>query len=125
MIIYDKKQLISPISKFLGLLFVIFSISLSIEYSKYQELVYEEVYETKVEVINIYKKEKYDVLKLKSKNFDFFTSFPKSHDIQKRDLLSIAIITEKIDFIKYLKGFYTNTIYFDKLTKKTSFSGMA
>jgi len=121
MIILNKKQLESINLKFILLLFMIFCISLSIEYTKYQELVYEEVYETKVEVINIYKKEKYDVLKLKSKNFDFFTSFPKSHDIKKRDLLNIAIITEKIDFIKYLKGFYTNTIYFDKLTKKTSF----
>jgi len=121
MIIYDKKQLISPISKFLGLLFVIFSISLSIEYSKYQELVYEELYETKVEVINIYQKEKYDVLKLKTNNLEFFTSVPKQHTIKKLDLISVGILTSNISFVDYLKGFFTNTIYFDILQKDKTF----
>lgn len=121
MVILDKKELSSLSSKFIALLFIVFIISLSIEYSKFKELIYEEVYETKVDVINIYKKEKYDVLKLSSKNFDFFTSVAKKHNIKKQDLLEIAIITNKIDFLKYLKGFYTHTIYFDKLNKDITF----
>lgn len=121
MIISNKKILNSPLLKFLGLLSMIFIISMVISYTKYQELVYEEICEINVEVLNIYKKEKYDVLKLKSDNFDFFTSVNKNHNIKKLDLLNIAIITTKIDFVSYLKGFYTNTIYYDILKKDITF----
>ena len=117
MIILNKKKLNTPLSKFLGLLILTFIISISIEYTKYQELVYEELYETNAEVLNIYEKDKYDVLKLKTNNFVFFTSIEKNHKIVKSDLLNIGILTLNIDFIKYLKGFYTYTIYFDILQK--------
>ncbi len=121
MIILIKKLISQLSSKFIAVLFMIFIISMSIEYSKYQELVYEEVYETQVLVINIYEKQKYDVLKLSSKSFDFFTKVDKNHGIHKRDLLSIAIQSTKIDFIEYLKGFFTNTIYFDILKREKNF----
>ena len=117
MIILNKEKLNTPLSKFLGLLILTFIISISIEYTKYQELVYEELYETNAEVLNIYEKDKYDVLKLKTNNFVFFTSIEKNHKIIKSDLLNIGILTLNIDFIKYLKGFYTYTIYFDILQK--------
>ena len=118
MIILNKEKLYTPLSKFLGLLILTFIISISIEYTKYQELVYEELYETNAEVLNIYEKDKYDVLKLKTNNFVFFTSIEKNHKIIKSDLLNIGILTLNIDFIKYLKGFYTYTIYFDVLQRE-------
>ena len=53
------------------LLFVIFLITISIEYKKYEELTNEEIYETKVSILNIYDKNDYQVLKLKADNFIF------------------------------------------------------
>ena len=118
MIIIDKIK--TPFFKSLGLILIFFIISVSIEYTKYQELIYEELYETNAEVLNIYPKKEYDVLKLKTNSFEFFTSIEKNHSIKKLDLLNIGILTSNIDFIKYLKGFYTYTIYYDILKKQDS-----
>ncbi|MFA9374574.1 MAG: ComEC/Rec2 family competence protein [Poseidonibacter sp.] len=92
---------------------IVFLINLSIQYTKYQELIDEEIYETKAKVINIYKKEDYNVIKLQNSNIDFFTSVSKDELINKNDVLNIVFITSNISFVKYLKGFYTNTIYFN------------
>jgi len=106
---------------FAGVLFLIFLINISIEYSKYKEMVYEEVYESQFEIINVYKKENVNVLKLKNRDFQFFTSVPKDINLNKLDLIQIAFLTKRIDFISYLKGFYAKNIYFDKLKKNSSF----
>lgn len=108
-------------SKFLILLLVIFLINTSVEYKKYEELIDEEIYETRVEVLNIYEKQDYNILRLKAKNFDFFTNINKSDIVIKSDILNIVIISKDISFLDYLKGFYTKTIYFDKLEKKNTF----
>ena len=102
-------------------LFVILFISLSIEYKKFEELVYEEIYETNVAVLNIYDKKDYIILKLKAKDFTFFTSINKDIKIEKFDLLNIAFISKKVSFFDYLKGFYAKTIYFDKLKRQRNF----
>ena len=100
----------------------VFFVNLSIEYSKYQELIDEEIFEAKVEVQNIYEKENYNVLKLKNRNFTIFTNFDKTTQVSKYDILNLAIITIDITFIEYLKGFYVKSIYFDNLEKQESFS---
>lgn len=115
---FDKhKNIILIVTAFI----IVFFINISIHYSKYQEVIYEEVYETKVEVVNIYKKLDYDVLKLKSKDFIFFTSHFTNEEISKFDILTIGFITTRISFIDYLKGFYTKTIYIDKLENISGF----
>lgn len=114
---YYNKQVLA----ILFLLFI-FLINLSIEYNKYLDLIDEEIYETKVEVLNIYEKPTKKVLRLKSANFDFFTDIKKDEDIVKSDFLNIAIISFNITFLDYLKGFYTKTIYFDYLEKPAKFS---
>lgn len=101
--------------------FVILFISLSIEYKKFEELVYEEIYETNVAVLNIYDKKDYIILKLKAKDFTFFTSINKDIKIEKFDLLNIVFVSKKVSFFDYLKGFYAKTIYFDKLKRKRNF----
>ena len=53
-------------------LIMIFLVNLSIEYSKYLDLTYEEIFETKAEVINIYQKTNHDILRVKADNFEFF-----------------------------------------------------
>ena len=103
------------------LLFFIFLINISIEHKKYEELTYEEIFETKVSVLNIYDKKDYQVLKLKADNFIFYTSLDKEIKLDKFDILNIAFISKKITFIDYLKGFYSKTIYFDKLERNRNF----
>lgn len=101
--------------------FIIFLINLSIEYKKYEELIFEEIFQAKVEVLNIYDKKDYLILKLNAENFHFFTSIKKDIKIEKFDLLDIVFISKNISFIEYLKGFYTETLYFDKLERKENF----
>lgn len=111
-----SKQIVTIFILFFALL-----INIILEYSKYLEFMDEEVFETKVEVLNIYQKDDFDILKLKSSNFEFFTNMPKNEEIKRFDLLNILIVSRNIDFIDYLKGFYTKTIYFDELQKEQTF----
>ncbi len=103
------------------LLILIFLINLSIEYSKYLDFIDEEIYETKVEVLNIYEKPTNNILRLKAQDFDFFVNINKSEEIEKSDMLNMAIISLNISFWDYLKGFYTTIIYFDKIEKTPKF----
>ncbi|MFY4816947.1 ComEC/Rec2 family competence protein [Aliarcobacter butzleri] len=114
--IIKSKQIVTIFILFFALL-----INILLEYSKYLEFIDEEVFETKVEVLNIYQKDDKDILKLKSLNFEFFTNMPKNEEIKRFDLLNILIVSRNIDFIDYLKGFYTKTIYFDELQKEQTF----
>ncbi|MFY4805564.1 ComEC/Rec2 family competence protein [Aliarcobacter butzleri] len=114
--IIKSKQIVTIFILFFALL-----INIILEYSKYLEFIDEEVFETKVEVLNIYQKDDFDILKLKTSNFEFFTNMPKNEKIKRFDLLNILIVSRNIDFIDYLKGFYTKTIYFDKLQKEQTF----
>lgn len=114
--IIKSKQIVTIFILFFALL-----INIILEYSKYLEFMDEEVFETKVEVLNIYQKDDFDILKLKSLNFEFFTNMPKNEEIKRFDLLNILIVSRNIDFIDYLKGFYTKTIYFDELQKEQTF----
>lgn len=104
----------------LFLLFLIFLTNLSIEYSKYQELVNEEIYETKAQVLNIYEKDKFYVLKLKANNFQFFTNIDKLDNLRQLDDINIAFITTKINFFTYLKGFYTKLVFYEEIEQKQS-----
>ncbi|MDK2061573.1 ComEC/Rec2 family competence protein [Aliarcobacter butzleri] len=114
--IIKSKQIVTIFILFFALL-----INIILEYGKYLEFIDEEVFETKVEVLNIYQKDDKDILKLKSSNFEFFTNMPKNEEIKRFDLLNILIVSRNIDFIDYLKGFYTKTIYFDELQKEQTF----
>lgn len=114
--IIKSKQIVTIFILFFALL-----INILLEYGKYLEFIDEEVFETKVEVLNIYEKDDKDILKLKSSNFEFFTNIPKNEEIKKFDLLNILIVSRNIDFIDYLKGFYIKTIYFDELKKEQTF----
>ena len=98
-----------------------FLINLSIEYNKYLDFTDEEIYETTVEVLNIYEKPTNNILRLKARNFDFFANIDKSEDVKKFDMLNVAIVSLDVSFWDYLKGFYASIIYFDKLDKNPKF----
>ena len=110
-----------PQHKLLLVLITILLINISIEYSKYQELIDDEVYETKVKVLNIYPKKDYNILRLSASNFDFFTNIDKSESVEKLDILNILILSKNISFLDYLKGFYAKSIIFKKIEKQSSF----
>ena len=113
--------ILKPQHKLLLVLITILLINISIEYSKYQELIDDEVYETKVKVLNIYPKKDYNILRLSSLNFDFFTNIDKSESVEKLDILNILILSKNISFLDYLKGFYAKSIIFKKIEKQSSF----
>ena len=113
--------ILKPQHKLLLVLIIILLINISIEYSKYQELIDDEVYETKVKVLNIYPKKDYNILRLSAPNFDFFTNIDKSESVEKLDILNILILSKNISFLDYLKGFYAKSIIFKKIEKQSSF----
>ena len=113
--------ILKPQHKLLLVLIIILLINISIEYSKYQELIDDEVYETKVKVLNIYPKKDYNILRLSASNFDFFTNIDKSESVAKLDILNILILSKNISFLDYLKGFYAKSIIFKKIEKQSSF----
>ena len=113
--------ILKPQHKLLLVLIIILLINLSIEYSKYQELIDDEVYETKAKVLNIYPKKDYNILRLSASNFDFFTNIDKSESVEKLDILNILILSKNISFLDYLKGFYAKSIIFKKIEKQSSF----
>ncbi|MCT7467905.1 ComEC/Rec2 family competence protein [Aliarcobacter cryaerophilus] len=103
----------------LFLLFV-FMINILFNYLSYKELKKEYIFETKAEVLNIYPKEKFDVIKLKGDGFEFFASFSKDENIKKLDFLNVVFDTRNITFYTYLKGFFTKILYFERGEKENS-----
>lgn len=109
---YNKKIVL------IFVLFSLFFLNLFIEYNKFLKLIDEEIYETNVEVINIYEKTNHNILRLKADNFEFFTNIKNDENIKKSDLLNITFISKNLTFLDYLKGFYTTTLYFDLVPKR-------
>jgi len=109
----SKQELI-----FIASLVFILIFNILFEYKKYLDFKKENIFSVKANIVNLYTKEKFDILKLKSKNFDFFASINKNENIVKNDFIKATIDTRNINFIAYLKGFYTKILFFDKLEKK-------
>ncbi|WP_072680715.1 ComEC/Rec2 family competence protein [Arcobacter sp. LA11] len=116
-LISSKKELFFSFLFFLS----IFLFNIFYEYNKYLDLVEEELYSGKFEIVNIYDKNDFYVLKVKSADFSFFTSIDKKSTFSKLEEINLAIVTTKIDFYSFLKGFYAKTIYYDTLPKTKSF----
>ncbi|MDX4025976.1 ComEC/Rec2 family competence protein [Aliarcobacter skirrowii] len=101
-------------------LIFVFMINILFNYFSYKELKKEYIFETKAEVLNIYPKEKFDVIKLKGDGFEFFASFSKDENIKKLDFLNVVFDTRNITFYTYLKGFFTKILYFERGEKNNS-----
>ena len=94
-------------SYFLFIVLIIFSFNLNLQYNNYTNFKNEEVFQTDATIINIYQKQKYQVLKLQTKEFVCFTSTTKQITYKKMQDVNLYLLTNNIDFIDYLKGFYT------------------
>lgn len=90
-------------------LLFIFTFNLSLHYQNYKTFTADEVFKTDATILNIYKKENYNVLKLYNTNFTCFTSINKDMPLNKLDKIDIFLVTQNISFLEYLKGFYAKS----------------
>ncbi len=93
---------------------LIFIINISYEYHNYKDFKQNNFLKLQSRIVNIYEKKDYDILKIKTNTFTFFTKIQKNlkelKNLKKNSRISIIILTNKISFYSYLKGFYTNNI---------------
>ncbi|WP_052502734.1 ComEC/Rec2 family competence protein [Halarcobacter anaerophilus] len=94
------------------------------EYFKYKDLKEEELFQSRFQIINIYKKEDFYVLKLQNEDLTFFTSIEKNRTLQKLDFITLGFLTTGVNFYSYLKGFYAKSIYYEKEQENKSFKKM-
>jgi competence protein ComEC len=96
-------------------LFFIFIVNTLYEYKKFQDFKYDEIYVTNAKVINIYEKKHYQILKLQTSSFTFFTSNHTKVNLKQQEFINIYLNTTKVTFIEFLKGFYTTSFNIQKL----------
>lgn len=90
---------------FAFLSFILF-ISTYNQYTFFKKISYDEIYETKGKIVNIYEKETKNILKIEAEEFTFFTDVKKDLKLKKFESYSFIMVTEKINFINYMRGFY-------------------
>ncbi|MDB4257220.1 ComEC/Rec2 family competence protein [Arcobacteraceae bacterium] len=93
---------------FLLILFT-FIFNVSMDYIKYKNFIKNEIFKTNGIVLNIYHKAKYIILKVETDNFTFFTSIVPDSKIKLFYEIDLFILTQDINFISYLQGFYTKS----------------
>lgn len=97
------------------LLSCIFSISIFKEYQAYKAFRHHEIVSVHATVLNIYPKEKYCVIKFKTDTFEAFTSVPKTLQLKQQSQIRLLLISQSIDFIDFLSGFYATNVAFSPL----------
>lgn len=101
---------------FLSLSFFIF-LSFLFEYSKYKDFQSNEIYFSDFEIQNIYPKENYTILKIKTDNFTCFTQYKGDLLFAKKDNITLYVDTRKISFLEYIQGFYTHSFGIEQTNK--------
>ncbi|WP_270979916.1 ComEC/Rec2 family competence protein [Campylobacter helveticus] len=122
-----RNSFLTSLKEFLFLILacgLIFLFNVTLEYQKFlnfKEQKHFFIKEAKLE--NIYAKfkkngKKYFVLKLKARDFNFYTTTYKDLNLSKNELLSLKIINEDVNFKDYLaKSFYAPSYDFEILSK--------
>ncbi len=91
----------------------IFLFNLFRTYNDYKYFQKEELFQTKANIVNLYPKSNFNVLKLKTidseLNFTFFTSSSLDNHNKKFQTIKLFIVTKDISFFDYLKGFYAKS----------------
>jgi len=90
---------------------VLLVISLSYEFYKYKKVTTYSLHVTTAKVLSDYQKEgkNYKILKLRSKDFTFYTTYKEPLHVKRDDELKVIFFTKGIDFYGYLKGFYVSS----------------
>ena len=102
----------------IAILTTIFLLNILYEYIKFKDFKAEEIYTTKAQILKIYPKINYKVLKLQSSDITFFTSTKEVLNFKKLQFIDITIVTKKITFIEYIKGFYALSFNINQLKIK-------
>lgn len=90
-------------------LLLLFTFNLWLNYMHYEKFKENEIYHTQGQILNIYPKKSYNVTKIITNNFTFFTSINKNITCKRLQKIDIYIVTKNITFYQYLKGFYTHS----------------
>jgi len=92
------------------LLLCIFFFTITKEYSFWKELTSDEIYQTTGKIVHIYPKEDKkslnNIAKIETEHFTFFTPIPKNLPLKKTDTISLIVVSQKITFYDYMKGFF-------------------
>lgn len=92
------------------LLLIIFFFTISKEYHIWKEFTSDEIYQTTGKIVNIYPKEDKrslnNIAKVETEQFTFFTPIPKNINLKKTDSISMIVVSQKITFYDYMKGFF-------------------
>ena len=89
-------------------------------YQSYQKFTLNEIYHTHGTIINIYDKPNKTLLKVKNKDFIFFTSTYKETDLKIFDTVDLYLISKNITFYNYLKVLYLKSFSIHKIITKKS-----
>lgn len=99
---------------FLSLILIfIFSVNIYNEYRFFKIFTADEFYETNGKILNLYPKQGLNsndnIVKIETDNFTFFTTISKTIHLKRTDEISFLIVTQKIEFIDFLKGGFIPT----------------
>jgi competence protein ComEC len=112
-LINDKKELFY----FCLFLILISFVTLFFQYNNYKDFIDNPIYKLQAQVINKYEKDDFDIYKLQGTKFSFFTSTPKGLDLKRLDYVDMSILSGKVSFLEYLKGFYVKSFNIFKYQK--------
>ncbi|RXJ79158.1 ComEC/Rec2 family competence protein [Arcobacter sp. F2176] len=114
-LINDKKELFH----FSLFLILISFVTLFFQYNNYKDFIDNPIYRLQAQVINKYEKDDFDIYKLEGTKFSFFTSTPKGLDLKRLDYVDMSILSGKVSFLEYLKGFYVKSFNIFKYQKNS------
>ncbi|WP_419769686.1 MAG: ComEC/Rec2 family competence protein [Candidatus Marinarcus sp.] len=97
-------------SLFISTLTAILCFNLLLEYHQFKRFKTNEIYAVQGYVENIYPKEDFNTIKLQTPDFHFFTSSSKYIILKRFEQVQVMILTSKVDFWDYLRGFYASSI---------------
>ena len=114
-LINDKKELF-----YFSLFLILISfVTLFFQYNNYKDFIDNPIYKLQAQVINKYEKDDFDIYKLEGTKFSFFTSTPKGLDLKRLDYVDMSILSGKVSFLEYLKGFYVKSFNIFKYQKNS------
>ncbi|WP_419766860.1 ComEC/Rec2 family competence protein [Arcobacter sp.] len=114
-LINDKKELF-----YFSLFLILISfVTLFFQYNNYKDFIDNPIYKLQAQVINKYEKDDFDIYKLEGTKFSFFTSTPKGLDLKRLDYVDMSILSGKVSFLQYLKGFYVKSFNIFKYQKNS------
>ena len=100
-------------------LLIVLLFSYLFEYSKYKDFTANEVYFSSFEIQNIYPKENYTILKIKSDDVTCFTKYKGDIKFFKKQYVNLYLDTRKISFLEYLQGFYAHSFGIERNDSST------